>query len=71
MARQSQTNSDDFRRSVPLNCFVRLAKVAGVRLFSLQKGPGASSSASVTESCPIPDLGNLVESFADTAAVLQ
>ena len=51
--------------------FARLAKLAGIRLFSLQKGPGSEQLGAVAESFPITDLGNLVETFADTAAVLQ
>lgn len=59
----------DRRRSVPLSSFAPLAEVPGVRLFSLQKGPGCEHLAGAC--FPVTDLGSRLEHFADTAAVIQ
>jgi tetratricopeptide (TPR) repeat protein len=64
---------DDNRRSAPLSVFAPLAKLPGVHVFSLQKGPGSEEVRGV--SWPIIDLaGRLDEStggFMDTAAVIK
>ncbi|HJT77032.1 MAG TPA: tetratricopeptide repeat-containing glycosyltransferase family protein, partial [Gemmataceae bacterium] len=61
----------DRHRSIPLACFAPLAAVPGVRLISLQKGPGAEQA----HRFPVADLlGNLdggPGAFADTAAVIK
>jgi tetratricopeptide (TPR) repeat protein len=66
-------NRGDRYRSVPLRHFAALAAVPGVRLISLQKGPGTEQLAAVD--FPVTDLGpRLDESsgpFRDSAAVLQ
>jgi tetratricopeptide (TPR) repeat protein len=63
---------NDRRRSVPLAQFEPLAHVPGVRLVSLQVGPGADQLARIEGRWPITDLGTRFErsSFADAAAVL-
>ena len=61
-------------RSVPLDRFAPLARVEGVRLVSLQYGPGSEQLEAVAGRFPIVDLaGQLDESagaFLDTAAVM-
>jgi tetratricopeptide (TPR) repeat protein len=63
------------RRSIALAHFAHLARVPGVRLFALQKGPGREQLTDFAARHPITDLGaELDESggaFMDTAAVMQ
>src|SRR5271166_4126010 len=61
----------DRLRSIPLAQFAPLARVPGVHLFSLQKGPGAEQLAAVTDRFPVTDLGRRLDDFMDTAAVLK
>ncbi len=62
-------------RSIPLEAFGPLAKVPGVRLVSLQKGPGAEQAESVGPSLNLIDWGPRLDldgaSFEDTAAVMR
>ncbi len=51
--------------------FEPLAGVPGVRLFSLQKGPGSEQLKEASCRFPVTDLGSNVEDFMDTAAVLK
>lgn len=66
--------SDRFR-SVPLGCFAPMARLEGVRLFSLQKGPGIEQLRAAGDRFPIIDLGQRLDetagAFMDTAAVMQ
>jgi tetratricopeptide (TPR) repeat protein len=59
----------DRRRSAPLSAFAPLAEIDGVRLVSLQIGPGFEQIA--TAGFPIVDIGERLTTFADTAAALQ
>jgi tetratricopeptide (TPR) repeat protein len=63
----------DRQRSVPLNVFTPLAQVKGVRLFSLQKGPGTEQLQNAR--LPIVDLDSRLDvatgPFLDTAAVMK
>jgi tetratricopeptide (TPR) repeat protein len=63
-------NPKDHLRSLPLKCFEPLAKVAGVKLLSLQVGAGTEQIAACQ--FPIIDLGRDFdpESLADLAAAL-
>jgi tetratricopeptide (TPR) repeat protein len=65
----SPQHKNDRRRSVALDRFAPLAEVPGVTLISLQKGFGSEQIARAQ--FPVVDLGNRLETFADTAAVLQ
>jgi len=58
---------DQFR-SIPLAKFASVARVPGVRLYSLQKGPGREQLA--TAGFPIEDLSEQITDFADSAAVV-
>jgi hypothetical protein len=60
----------DRERSAPLRLFAALARVEGVRLFSLQKGFGTEQLAGIAGLFPVTDLGPGLEDFVDTAAVL-
>jgi hypothetical protein len=48
-----------------------LAQVPGVRLVSLQKGPGAEQLAEIREHVVVTDVGSLLHDFSDTAAVIR
>ena len=65
----------DRLRSIPLQHFTPLARVPGVRLFSLQKGIGWDQIAKVAADCPVvdfgPDFDGKAGTFMDTAAVMQ
>jgi tetratricopeptide (TPR) repeat protein len=69
----------DFRadrdRSIPLAAFAPLAAVDGVRLLSLQKGPGSEQVAALGGSFAVLDLAaeldNEGAAFVDTAAVMK
>ncbi len=64
----------DRLRSIPLTHYRPLASVGGVRLVSLQKGPGAEQLVDVAKSWPVVDLGEGVDgagAFVDTAAIMQ
>ena len=67
-------HAGDRQRSVPLRYFESLAGLEGVRLVSLQKGPGTDQLAqwigTSSQMATILDLHDRLESFADTAAVM-
>jgi tetratricopeptide (TPR) repeat protein len=64
----------DFHRSVPLRHYAPLARLPGVRLFSLQKNEGADQLKGFGEG-PVIELGSRLDgatgAFMDTAAVLK
>lgn len=64
----------DRYRSVPLEKFAPLAEVPGVRLISLQKGPGAEQVAALAGRFEVVDLSERLDTaggaFMDTAAVM-
>lgn len=65
----------DAQRSIPLAQFEPLARVPDVRLFSLQKGPGADQLAAVAEAWGVVDFGDELDAaggaFMDTAAIMK
>jgi tetratricopeptide (TPR) repeat protein len=61
----------DRRRSVPLTRFKPLARLEGVRLFSVQKGPGTEQLTGAAGQLSIIDLGSRFQTFQDTAAALR
>lgn len=64
----------DRHRSIPLACFAPLASVEGVRLVSLQKGPGTEQLRNVARKFQVHELEGLDAeggAFLDTAAVMQ
>jgi tetratricopeptide (TPR) repeat protein len=62
-------------RNVPLRQFAALAAMEGVRLVSLQKGPGRGELAEVREHFPVFDPGEDVDqaagAFMDSAAIMM
>ena len=62
-------------RSFRLAQFEPLARLDGVRLFSLQKGPGAEQIGEVADRFAIMDLGRTLDeatgAFMDTAAIMK
>jgi tetratricopeptide (TPR) repeat protein len=64
----------DRHRSVPLEQFEPLARVPGVHLISLQKGPGSEQLRALKGRFPVINLSDLLDEasgpFLDTAAVL-
>jgi tetratricopeptide (TPR) repeat protein len=67
----SRDNPDDYRRSVPVEAFQPLAKLPGVHLFSLQKGPGSEQLRRVAHAWPITNLAGRLDDLMDTAAVMK
>jgi Flp pilus assembly protein TadD len=59
----------DLYRSLPLSAFVPLAQVAGLSLYSLQKGAAASQLAETA--LPIADLTPDLHDLSDTAAAIM
>lgn len=64
------THPNDRRRSISLSASAPIANLPGVALISLQKGPAAEEIRSVHFGSKIFDLGNQLEDFSDTAAVI-
>ncbi len=67
----SRVHRRDKGRSIPLAQFAPLAELPGVRLYSLQKDFGREQIASVPFGERIVDLAPRLESFVDTAAVME
>lgn len=65
----SVRHENDRHRSCRLSWFLELARVPGVRLVSLQKGPAEAELAG-TEAFGVVPLGPHLHDFADTAAVV-
>jgi hypothetical protein len=61
----------DRQRSVPLAQFARLAEVEGVRLISLQKGPGTEQLVKNQPAECMPRLDEEAGAFMDTAAIME
>lgn len=65
----------DRHRSIPLAHFAPLAKVPGVKLFSLQKNHGVEQLKGIEGKFPVIDLGGRLDGehgpFMDTAAVMK
>jgi tetratricopeptide (TPR) repeat protein len=70
----SPTYGEDYLRSIPLGYYAPLARLPGVRLISLQKGPGTEQLAALVGDWGIHDLGPGLDeergAFMDTAAVM-
>ena len=65
----------DSQRSIPLKHFARLAQVEGVKLISVQKGPGTDQLQVLAGQFPVLDLGEHFDAangpFVDTAAIMK
>jgi Flp pilus assembly protein TadD len=70
-------NRIDRWRSFPLEMLAPLAEIAGVRLISLQKGPGTEQVRALGGRFPVTELGGGIEGledrrdFLDTAAIMS
>jgi tetratricopeptide (TPR) repeat protein len=75
IAWQGSEDGNRAGRSFPLAEFAPLAAVPGVRLVSLQKGPGSEQVGAVAGHWPLTDLGPRLDetggAFLDTAAVMM
>ncbi len=62
-------------RSIPLARFVPLAALSGVRLISLQKGPGVDQLAELADAWNLVNFGDSLDAeagaFMDTAAIMK
>ncbi len=67
----SAEHKRDRQRSVPLLAFAPLADVPGVRLVSLQTGPGREQLSDQADRLAVLDLADQLEDFADTAALMS
>ena len=67
----SPSNKTDHLRSFPLAQFAPLARIPGVRLYSLQAGPGREQLAQVMGTWPITDFGDRLGDFHNTAAIMR
>lgn len=64
-------NISDRNRSIPLTHYYELARIPGVKLFSLQFGQGCEQLAQVPAGVTISDLGDRLGDFRQTAAIMQ
>ena len=64
-------HSKDYERSFPLEALAEVARVPGVRLFSLQKNYGLEQLASFSARFAVSDLGPRLEDLSDTAAAMH
>lgn len=71
----SSHSRSDHTRAAPLDAFAPLARVPGVRLFSLQKNLGAEQLRDAPEGLRVESLGETfdagADAFVDTAAVIE
>lgn len=67
----SPTHGNDRYRSCSLKDFARLADIAGVRLYSLQKGEAAEQIKHFADTIDVIDIGKDFEDFTDTAAAVE
>ena len=68
---QPECRIADQRRSIPLAQFEAVARLPGVRLFSLQKGYGTEQLTERKAQWGMVDLGEELSDFMDTAAVMM
>ena len=65
----------DRQRSIPLANFEGLSRVDGIKLISLQKGPGTEQLRSLQNPFPVLDFSNRLDEtagpFMDTAAIIK
>ncbi len=58
-------------RSIPLTQFAPIARMPGVRIYSLQAGAGREQITAVAGGWPIVDLGDRLGDFHETAAIVR
>ena len=62
---------NDHNRSMTLDRLAPLARVEGVRFYSLQKGPAATQAHSPPQGLDVLDLSAELNDFSDTAAAIE
>ncbi|UCF15771.1 MAG: tetratricopeptide repeat protein [Phycisphaerales bacterium] len=67
----SPKHTNDLNRSCAPENFRPLAEIDGLRLLGLQKGPAAVQAAAKQTEMPFMNIGDELEDFADTAAVIE
>lgn len=67
----SVTFRNNHNRAAPLERFVGLSDVPGVRLYSLQKGPQEGDLRTTGADAVMTEIGGQVEDFAETAAAIE
>ncbi|MEX2408709.1 MAG: tetratricopeptide repeat-containing glycosyltransferase family protein [Rhodovibrionaceae bacterium] len=67
----SVTFRNNHNRAAPLERFIGLSDVPGVRLYSLQKGPQESDLRTTGAETVMTDIGGQVQDFAETAAAIE
>ncbi len=65
------THQNDRNRSCPFTHFVDLLGLAGISVFSLQKGRPIAEVAEAGAEALVTDIGSRLKDFAETAAVIQ
>ncbi|MFJ9452927.1 tetratricopeptide repeat protein [Herbaspirillum sp. NPDC101397] len=63
-------HGNDRKRSIPLETFAPLFNTSGVQFFSIQKGLVTSELAKLPKELPVYNIGDALNDFADTAAVM-
>jgi hypothetical protein len=61
----------DRYRSIPLRHFAQLAKLPGIQLISLQKGPGREQLSDFSQREAVLDVAEELHDFGDTAAAMM
>ena len=67
----NRANPNDCWRSIPLTAFTGLARLPGVRLYSLQMGTGREQIAAPDDPFPMVDLADRLGDLYNTAAILR
>jgi tetratricopeptide (TPR) repeat protein len=67
----SPAHKSDHERSCALECFARLAEIAGVRLYGLQKGAAAMQAKDLAGTMSIEDLAEQFADLTDTAGAIE
>ena len=67
----SPLHANDRNRSCEIEQFLPLARITGVKLYSLQKGPAAEDLKKISADYDIKDLGADLKDFADTAGLIS
>jgi tetratricopeptide (TPR) repeat protein len=62
--------ADQFR-SIPLESFLQLWKIAGIGYYSLQKGEASSQVKKLSEKFKLIDYADEIQDFSDTAALIK
>ncbi len=67
----SPKHKNDHCRSCPLRHFAPLAKIRGVQLYGLQKGPATAQIDDLADEMSVVNLGEDFKDFSDTAAAIE